>query len=118
MIRVKKNIVFIIFLFLLPLVTLAEINCEKWFLEWNIRPGSKNCEIECVTAPYSLANFDCGTECLKFCKTYIPRDKLDNHVYFDSLTPKEKDLVAKFPKEALQVYMAKEYAQEITRKLF
>jgi len=89
--------------------------CEMWFEESNIKPGTDSCELECSALRTGMNTFTCTKECKKLCTTAIPRRKLDKYVYFNTLTLSEKNLVSKYPVEALIVYMAKEEAIESTK---
>lgn len=92
--------------------------CEKWFEKSGVKPGTESCELNCSILPTGMSTFICLKECKNLCKTIIPREKLDQYTYFDTLTVAEKNLVSKFPKEALLVYDAKCEANNSTRRIF
>lgn len=93
-------------------------SCESWFLKSGVTPGTSSCEIECAIIPVDLATFNCGLKCESLCKTVLPRERLDNYLYLDAATRAEKDLISKYPMDALKVYRLKFTATESTKRIF
>lgn len=103
---------------LFPTQSFAENDCLNWLVENEILPGSKNCEIKCATVKVDMGTFHCPNQCEDLCKTVISKESLEKYVDTSALTEAEVSLVAKYPKDALSVYEAKNQAQKSTQRLF
>ncbi len=88
--------------------------CEVWFLKSKVRPGTKNCEIECSIIRVDMGTFTCHDECEKLCSSYFDPDRYDSQV----LTPSEVALSAKYPSAASKVWIAQKKALSATEKYF
>ncbi len=100
-----------------PLVA-AEDSCYKWFIRAKISKG-KDCEMKCAMLDTDLGNFDCPTRCDEFCKEQDLTEKvIGTLLYYPFLTPVEKTLVKKYPREAIAVYKAKRAAETATERKF
>ena len=96
----------------------AEDACVSKFLASGIKPGTKDCETSCATLPFGMGDFNCSMACDDFCKTYLPLDVIEKYVPQKGLLPLEKSLIAKYPKEALQIFKAKLSAEAAADRLF
>ena len=95
---------------------LAE-SCEDWFQKSKITVGSKDCELLCASFPTGMGTFMCPSQCKDLCKTVFPRSAFDL-IPKDMATKEERDLVSKFPLEALRAYQDKLAAENSTERLF
>jgi hypothetical protein len=78
--------------------------CHKWFSDHKLS-DSKDCLIKCATRIVDMATFSCPNRCAEFCKSSYPDKAIFEMSYlYLGLTPAERALAAKFPKEALIVY--------------
>ncbi len=114
-------ICFCICICILAQPTHADNACEAWFLKSKLKPGTESCEIDCAALPFDMGNFDCSSQCESFCQTYLKPDTvadLAKLIEDRVLTPEEKSLSAKYPKEALLVYRAKRTAEKATERIF
>lgn len=94
-------------------------DCEKWFFEsLKINQGAKDCIDKCLIGLTGMDSFMCPTQCQDLCKISLARYIIDELTYKYSLSEAEKKLIAKYPKEALAVYLAKKEAEEAVKRLF
>jgi hypothetical protein len=117
----KAHLLICLSLGILSQLAYADGSCESWFLKSKLKPGTESCEIDCATLPFDIGNFDCSSQCESFCQTYIKPDTvadLAKIIEDRVLTPEEKSLSAKYPKEALLVYRAKRTAEKVTERIF
>jgi hypothetical protein len=92
--------------------------CDKWFAASKVKPG-KNCMLECAVIPVDMGTFDCSLACADFCKESAGTDFLFKiSDLYPGLTGSERALAAKYPKEALRVYINKSKAESICAKQF
>lgn len=99
-------------------VEAGDLSCERWFFAHGLTPGIKDCEVQCAVKGAGMATFMCPSQCLALCKTVIPAFILDRLTYPKGLTKSDKDLIAKYPKDALWVYLAKIDAENATARIF
>ena len=96
----------------------AQDACHNWFLRANIEQG-KDCEMKCAMLDTDMGTFDCPARCDEFCKKHDLIDKLlGTLIYYPFLTSEEKNLVKKYPKEAVSVFKAKRVAEKATERKF
>ena len=110
-----------------PLVTLlialwcggvSADDCARWFKNGKIAVGPR-CPSQCQVLSTGMGTFLCPRDCEKFCATRPdPKTGLGKYLFYPGLTSKEKELVAKYPKEALKVFIQKEKAQSATYNKF
>lgn len=109
------NKLFCIAIILFSEFTLAD-SCESWFLKSGVKAGTENCELDYALIPSDMGTFDCSTLCEEFCKTYVKPNtitEIAKYVEPRALTPSEKSLIAKYPRDAIKVYQAKRHATRI-----
>ena len=107
-----------------PLTLKAENKiCEEWFKNADLKPG-QDCEIECTSTKVRMDTFQCTSFCNELCKKntdnkkYYPKTLLGSLLYYPGLTSDEKELIKKYHKESLIVFVQKEKAEAKTEKLF
>ncbi len=102
----------------LQLATATDPECEKWFSKSGIRPGSIDCIVKCTSASVGMDVFHCPSQCNDLCKTALPRYALDQLTYPKGLTEADKNLISKFPKDALKVFESKFVAERAVARFF
>jgi hypothetical protein len=109
----------IIFLFILNIkINATAESCEEWFLRNHVVPNTKTCESECASKMVGMDTFTCTSDCENLCKTKLPAKAVAALSYMKGINEGDKVVIAKYPKEAIKVYMAKNKADELTQKLF
>lgn len=96
----------------------ATSECERWFFANEIEPGADDCTERCASSAVGMDTFSCPAECKELCSTYLPRYIIDELTFSYALKEIEKSLIAKHPKDALSVFMAKREAIESTKRIF
>lgn len=96
----------------------ADENCSKWFAATGIKPNSPNCEASCSSTIVDMDSFSCTNQCDILCKTNLPKPAIKPLSYLKRLTDGDKTAISKYPKEAIQVFAAKEKADDLTIKVF
>lgn len=110
------------FLFVLFAIYLTNINysrassqpnseCTEWFKQGGIKSETKNCELECSTLKVDMETFICPNQCDVLCKQKESSSIFGKLLYYPGLTPSEKELVEKYPKDALIVFIQKTRAE-------
>lgn len=74
--------------------------------------------MDCAVASTGMDSFMCPQECKDLCKIYIPNYIVDELTFSYSLQQAEKNLIAKYPKDALSVFLAKREAVDSTKRIF
>ena len=92
--------------------------CRAWFDAGKLKPNSPNCEVSCVTLNVSMATFSCPKQCAELCGKVSEPPWLGKVAYYPGLTPQERKLVEKFPKEAIVVFLQKTKAETFALKTF
>lgn len=85
--------------------------CILWLQNAKIAPGSKGCELKCATLMVDMETFVCPNQCDLLCKQEVKSSIPGKLLYYPGLTPAEKRLVEKYPKEALNVFVQKTRAE-------
>lgn len=65
-----------------------------------------------------MGTFTCPSQCEDLCKKVENKDFLGTVIYYPGLTPDEKKLVEKYPKEALIVFIQKIRAEQSSERNF
>jgi hypothetical protein len=99
---------FIICLWLTPISAWSS-ECSDWFQKTGIKPGTKDCEINCSISPVDMGNFYCPNQCTKLCKK--PPSNLGKYLFYPGLTPSERKLVEENAEEAIIVFTQKVRAE-------
>ncbi len=86
-------------------------DCLKWFDRSRVKSGSKDCEIQCSMLDTTMGTFMCPNECNSLCKAGNEDDQIGMYIYYPGLTPAERKLVKKHPKDALTVFLQKTRAE-------
>jgi hypothetical protein len=103
----------------MTLITLgASADCNLWFMHSKVVPGTNDCEMRCNLIPIGMDNFMCPAKCDNLCSTTTPTYITDKLTYPNTLKKVEKDLIAKYPLDALKVFRAKNQAENSTNRLF
>jgi hypothetical protein len=93
--------------------------CIQWFTDANIDPKDANCVDKCGITATGMNSFMCPQACPQLC---VVDGKLTNVLgrllYYPGLTPEEREIVGRFPKDALIVFRQKEIAELATEKIF
>lgn len=92
--------------------------CIAWFNRSKIKAGTKDCDLSCATLMVGMGTFMCPEQCETLCKAKPEDPLIAKFVIYPGLTPAEKNLVAKSPKDALRVYEQKNIAEKSTSKNF
>lgn len=111
----------LITLFLIPNIGMAagpDPDCLAWFKRAKIKVGTKDCELSCATLMADMGTFMCPDQCEELCNTKPEEPLLAKFILYPGLTPAEKALVAKSPKDALTVYEQKNVAEKSTSRNF
>lgn len=96
----------------------AKDTCAEWFKNGKVKQGP-SCDVDCNLIDVDMGTFACPNRCAEFCKVQGTFDKiLGTLIYYPMLTPEERALVKKYPKEAVQVYKSKEIAESATQRVF
>lgn len=93
-------------------------DCIAWFNRGKIKVGTKDCELKCAMLDSDMGTFMCSSQCEDLCKTKPEESLLARFILYPGLTPAEKNLVAKKPKDALTVYEQKNIAEKSTSRNF
>ena len=93
-------------------------DCEAWFNRARIKSGVKDCELKCAAQTVEMGTFMCPDQCEELCNSRSEESLLARFILYPGLTPEEKTLVAKSPKDALTVYKQKKMAEESTSRNF
>ncbi len=93
-------------------------DCQKWFEQQSLKKGG-DCQIECSIAETDMGTFHCPEQCVKLCKKK-PKEQIYLALsrFYPTLTPAERDLVAKYPKEMLRAYKINWEAENLCSTLF
>lgn len=91
--------------------------CKEWFNDAKIKRNTKNCIKKCSILLTDMASFPCPHQCDLLCKNEVSTS-IQNLIFYPGLTPKEKELISKFPKEALLVFVQKTIAEQSAARNF
>ena len=83
-----------------------------------VEPGHPSCELKCSAGLVDLDTFDCPDQCKELCAAVLPNKLIDSFKYVKGITQGDRAVIAKYPKDALKVYMAKEKVDKLTEKVF
>jgi hypothetical protein len=86
-------------------------DCMNWLKAGKVKPGTKNCERDCVVLMTEMGTFMCPNQCDILCKDAGGKSILEKVVYYPGLTPAEKKLVEKNPEDALNAFIQKTRAE-------
>jgi hypothetical protein len=92
--------------------------CKAWLNRAKIKAGAKDCELSCATLMVDMGTFMCPNQCEELCISNQEDSLLAKFVLYPGLTPAERNLVAKNPKDALTVYKQKKIAEKSTSLRF
>lgn len=92
--------------------------CEPWFFENGLTPGTDACELDCAATGTGMDTFMCPLSCKELCSTQIPAYILKRLTYPNGLTKSDKELIGKHPKDALWVFFSKVSAERATARIF
>ncbi len=112
---IKVSILYCLFL-LGPLLSQsasgATKNCDKWF-EKNIGKIRNDCPADCATIRIDMGTFQCHSECPELCAALkkTTTSEPGRFILYPGLTPAERKLIDKNPKEAIAVFVAKSRAE-------
>ena len=96
----------------------ADENCRDWFIKSKIKKGN-TCIIECSGIITDMSTFNCADQCDEFCESGSKEAllfKLSD--LYPGLTPAERALASKYPKELLQAYKLSWETEELCLKEF
>lgn len=99
----------------------AQDVCDEWFLKSKINSGTDSCELDCASQSVDMGTFHCPDRCSNLCYTTVsPQNvrELALIVTQRSLTPAEQSLAAKYPTDAITVYLSKRTAEASVTRLF
>ena len=96
----------------------ADDICEKWFLEAGLKANTDSCQVACSTTIVDMGSFICPNQCEELCKQKIPNKLVEPLSYIQGLNEGDKAIIAKYPKDALIVYKAKDTVDDLTQKVF
>lgn len=90
----------------------ADQVCQKWF-ERNVKKIQSDCELDCASLITDMGTFHCPSECDELCSAFKKNSSsgLGQLLYYPGLTPAERKLVDKTPKEAIVVFVQKTRAE-------
>lgn len=86
-------------------------DCIGWFENGKIEAGTKTCESECAVLMTDMGTFMCPNQCPILCKEIDKKIILGKILYYPGLTPEEKKLIEKNPKDAVTVFIQKTRAE-------
>jgi hypothetical protein len=86
-------------------------DCIDWFKSNKLEAGSKKCEIECASSMSDMGTFMCPAQCDILRKSKANSTVAGRLIFYPGLTPAEKQLTEKYPKEALTVFVQKTRAE-------
>lgn len=118
--RTFSSFLLIIFSQIIPFSAALEPDpeCADWFKKSKITAGTKDCEMGCATLMVDMATFNCPNQCEDLCRTKTNKSILESLIFYPGLTPAEKALIARNPKEALTVYRQMRTAETATLRNF
>jgi len=93
-------------------------DCVVWFNSEKIKAGTKDCELSCATLKVDMGTFMCPDQCEELCSTKTDESLLAKFILYPGLTPAERRLAAKNPKNALTAYRLKNIAEKSTSRHF
>lgn len=93
-------------------------DCIKWFEKSKIQKDAKDCLLTCAALKVDMGTFQCPDQCERLCKAKPEDSLLANFVLYPGLTPAEKQLVVKHPKQAYIAYQQKNIAEQSTARNF
>ncbi len=88
-----------------------DVDCLNWFRSAKLQSGSKDCKLKCAALVTDMGTFMCPDQCDLLCKSDDQTTVLGKLIYYPGLTPAEKKLVEKNPKDALVVFIQKTRAE-------
>lgn len=113
-------LIIFVFIFTAPLSFSIEIDpeCRSWFKKSQVNPGSQGCELKCSALMVDMNTFICPDQCPALCKLKDESSELNKFIFYPGLTPSEKNLVEKYPKDALTVFVQKNKAESSSSRNF
>src|SRR5690606_13712781 len=93
-------------------------DCSEWVTQSKIKPESEDCEIQCAMLDTSMGTFMCPNQCNILCKADESTSIAGKLLYYPGLTPDEKKLMEKHPKDALTVFIQKTRAEMSSNRNF
>ncbi len=93
-------------------------DCVQWFQNSKIAPNSRDCELKCASLMLDMNTFMCPDQCDLLCRDNANTNTLEKLIYYPGLTPAEKKLIEKFPKDALRTFFQKTRAELSSIKNF
>lgn len=85
--------------------------CMNWLNTGKVKPGTKNCELDCAILMTDMRTFMCPSQCDILCKDKGDKSILRKIVYYPGLTPAEKNLTENNPEDALNTFIQKTRAE-------
>ncbi len=97
----------------------ADQVCEKWF-EQNIKKIQNDCELDCAIFGADMGTFHCPNACDDLCSEFkkIATSRPGRFLFYPGLTPAERKLVDRNPKEAITVFIQKTRAEMSSSRNF
>ena len=93
-------------------------SCDEWFKKSKLKPGP-DCLTRCASLQTGMDTYMCPQQCALFCRPQSSVEKmLGKAAYYPGLTAGERKLIARYPKEALTVFLAKQQAESATKRRF
>lgn len=86
-------------------------DCIKWFEQSKVKKEAKDCLLKCATQKVDMGTFHCPDQCESLCNENIGSSVPGKLLYYPGLTPEEKKLVEKYPKDAVTVFIQKTRAE-------
>lgn len=93
-------------------------DCIKWFEKRKIQRDAKDCILKCAALKVDMGTFQCPDQCESLCSAKSEESLLGKFVLYPGLTPGEKQLVVKYPKQAYVVYKQKNITEQSTARNF
>lgn len=92
--------------------------CTDWFAKSKLISG-KGCVEKCTLLPVGLDSFLCPQQCNEFCSEKdLWTETLSRLAYYPGLTRSERDLIKKYPQQAITVFLQKERSESATKRRF
>ena len=119
LISIKSLLISLVISFSLPTeARQPDSECVAWFKESNILTDSKSCNLACKTIKVDMGTFICPDQCDLLCQEKTKNSLLASILYYPGLTPAERALTEKYPKEAISVFIQKTRAESSTERIF
>ena len=95
-----------------------DTDCVTWFENSKIKKNTKSCETDCSALMVDMGTFMCPNQCDLLCKTIENSNPIGKFLFYPGLTPNERTLTEKYPKESMIVFIQKTRAEWSSSKYF